>query len=164
MTLWLVGYGYWPAPKRADRLVAALQKRGVTRLVDTRNSPCSSDIDPARTYGPKAWNLQPGMTGIAGLLAGGNIAYTWLAELGNPQRQDPAMRVLRSHLEDVNNEWPVHRGLALLAKMLEQGDDTIALMCACADGKSCHRTVIAQAVSTRHFDGQLAVRKVVGEI
>ena len=84
---------------RAERLVAALVQRGVTRLVDVRLNPSASDVKPGR-YGPKPWTLQPGRSGIVGLLEAAGIAYEWLVELGNPQRHDPMMAVLRAHLAD----------------------------------------------------------------
>ena len=161
MELWLAGYGAWPAPKRAEMLVSALKLRGVTRLVDARISPCASDIVPGRPYGPKPWNLQVGLDGIAGLLAAAEIGYTWLVELGNPQRHDPEMKVLKSQIADELVEWPVHRGLAILAEMLRDGHDTIALLCACADGKSCHRTVVAEALNRRHFGGKIQICELV---
>jgi hypothetical protein len=160
LELWLVGYGAWPAPKRAERLVEALRGRGVTRLVDVRLSPCASDPTPGRPYGPKPWNLQAGTAGIVGLLAEGGIGYTWLVELGNPQRQDRAMAVLRDQLADEHGDWPVHRGLDRLAAMIREGGDTLALLCACGDGRTCHRTVVAEALNARHFGGGLELREV----
>ncbi len=164
MELWLVGYGAWAAGNRASRLVDALTWRGVTHLVDVRLNPCASDPTPGRPYGPKPWNLQAGSTGIVGLLGEAGIAYTWLVELGNPQRQDRRMAVLRDHLEDPTGIWPVHRGLDRLAAMLREGGQTFALLCACGDGRTCHRTVVAEALNARHFGGALAVREVVGRI
>lgn len=161
MDLWLVGYGAWPASKRAGRLVEGLKSRGVTRIVDVRLSPCASDPVPGRPYGPKPWNLQVGTAGIAGLLAEAEIGYTWLVELGNPQRQDRAMAVLRSQIADSLSDWPVHRGLERLAKILRQGGDVLALLCACSDGRSCHRTLVAEALNDRHFAGTLSLREVV---
>jgi hypothetical protein len=161
LDLWLVGYGAWPAATRAAKLVEALRARGVTRLVDVRLSPCASDPTPGRPYGPKPWNLQAGSAGIVGLLAAGGIGYTWLVELGNPQRQDPAMAVLRAQLADPSGNWPVHRGLDRLAGMVRRGDDTLALLCACGDGRTCHRTVVAEALDARHFGGTLVRREVV---
>jgi hypothetical protein len=161
LDLWLVGYGAWPAPTRAARLVEALKSRGVTHLVDVRLNPCASDPTPGRHYGPKPWNLQAGTAGIVGLLAAGGIGYTWLAELGNPQRQDHAMAVLRDHLADPMERWPVHRGLERLATMLRAGDETLALLCACGDGRTCHRTVVAEALNARHFAGALTFCEVV---
>jgi hypothetical protein len=160
LDLWLVGYGAWPASTRAARLVEALKGRGVSDLVDVRLNPCSSDPVPGRPYGPKPWNLQAGEAGIVGLLAAGGIGYRWLNELGNPQRQDPAMAVLRAHLADPSGGWPVHRGLERLAALVSSGG-TLALLCACGDGRTCHRTVVAEALNARHFAGALKLREVV---
>src|SRR5689334_19534092 len=93
-TLWIVGYGGWPTSVRADRLVASLVERQVTRLIDVRLSPSASDIKPGR-YGPKPWTLQAGRSGIVGLLDSAGIVYEWFVELGNPQRHDPMMALLR---------------------------------------------------------------------
>jgi hypothetical protein len=155
--LWTVGYGSWAAPVRADRLVKALADRGVTRLVDVRLAPCSADLDPTRTYGPRAWHLQPGGAGIVGLLGRSGIAYEWIVELGNPQRQDPSMAVLRSHLADPAGAWPVHRGLDRLADRVREPGEAVSLLCACAEARRCHRTVIAQALKDRSFSGELEI-------
>lgn len=101
----------------------------MTHLVDVRLNPCSSDPTPGRPYGPKPWNLQAGAAGIVRLLAEAGIAYTWLVELGNPQRQDRSMAVLRDHLADTSGIWPVHRGLDRLAAMVREGGRTFALLC-----------------------------------
>jgi uncharacterized protein (DUF488 family) len=161
LDLWLVGYGAWPAPKRAAGLVEALRSRGVTNLVDVRLNPCASDTVAGRPYGPKAWNLQAGREGLVGLLDTVGIGYTWLVELGNPQRQDRSMNVLRAQLADPAGDWPVHRGLERLAAMVREGGETHALLCACSIGRACHRTLIAGALNSRHFDGKLALREVV---
>jgi hypothetical protein len=158
-TLWLVGYGAWPTPVRAERLVAALAERGTTRLVDVRLNPCASDVRPGR-YGPKPWTLQSGGAGIVGLLGPSGIAYEWLVELGNPQRHDPGMAVLRGHLADPGGGWPVDRGLERLADLLRRPGEVVSLLCACADDRTCHRTVIARAVSERAFGGRLTTRDV----
>jgi hypothetical protein len=164
MDLWLVGYGAWPAGTRASRLVDALNGRGVTHLVDVRINPCASDPTPGRPYGPKPWNLQAGSAGIVGLLGEAGIAYTWLVELGNPQRQDRSMTVLRDHLDDPSGIWPVNRGLDRLAAMLREGGQTLALLCACGDGRTGQWTVVAEALNARHFSGALVVREVVSRI
>ncbi len=161
MELWTVGYGAWPAKTRAVRLVEALTRRGVTRVVDTRLCPCSSTPEAARPYGPKSWTLQAGDAGIAALLRSAGLAYEWIVELGNPQRRDPAMAVLRAHLADPEGGWPVHRGLGRLAGRVRTPGQVVALLCACADARACHRTVLAHALAERHFGGALTVRECV---
>ncbi len=155
--LWLIGYGGWPPAKRASGLVEALRGRGVTRLVDVRLSPCASDPIEGRPYSPKPWNLQAGHAGLVGLLEEAGIAYEWLVELGNPQRRDPAMAVLRSHLADPLGGWPVHRGLDRLASLVERPGEFVAILCACEDWRTCHRTLVARALSDRHFGGKLVL-------
>jgi hypothetical protein len=159
-SLWTVGYGAWPVAVRAERFVAALSLRGVTRLVDVRLNPSAANVK-AGTYGPKPWTLQTGRSGIVGLLGAAGIAYEWLVELGNPQRQDPAMAVLRTHLADPDGGWPVHRGLDLLAERVGRRGEVVAILCACADYQTCHRTVIARALSARRFGGDLIIRDVM---
>jgi hypothetical protein len=160
MELWTVGYGAWPAAVRAERLVAALVRRGVTRLIDVRLSPCAATPEPGRPYGPKPWNLQAGRAGIVGLLDPAGIAYDWIVELGNPQRQDPAMVILRAHLADPGGDWPVHRGLVRLAERIRTPGEAVALLCACADARTCHRSLIARTLAERHFAGDLSIRDV----
>ncbi|MEW4569097.1 DUF488 domain-containing protein [Tautonia sp. JC769] len=156
--IWTVGYGAWAAPVRADRLVKALADQGMTRLVDVRLAPCSADLDPARTYGPRPWHLQAsGEAGIVALLGRSGIAYEWIVELGNPQRQDPSMAVLHAHLADPSGDWPVHRGLARLADRVREPREAVCLLCACAEANRCHRTVMAQALNDRFFEGELEI-------
>lgn len=157
MRLWTVGYGAWPAPVRASRMVEALEAEGITRLVDVRINPCSSNLEPGHHYGPRPWNLQAGPSGIRDLLQGAGIAYEWLVELGNPQRQDPSMEVLKGHLADPEGGWPVHRGLERLAAIVRRPGEVPAILCACPKASSCHRTVVAHALSERHFGGSLAI-------
>jgi hypothetical protein len=157
--LWVVGYGGWPASVRAERLVAALDQRGVTFLADVRLNPGASDIKPGR-YGPKPWTLQPGRSGIVGLLEPAGIDYQWFVELGNPQRHDPLMALLRAHLADPGGGWPVHRGLTRLADLVQTPGEVVALLCGCATYQSCHRTLIARSLAARWFDDRLIVRDV----
>jgi hypothetical protein len=158
-TLWVVGYGAWPTATRDERLVKALTAQGVTRLVDVRLSPSASTLK-AGPYGPKPWTLQTGRSGIAGLLEAAGIDYEWLVELGNPQRHDPLMAMLRAHLADPEGGWPVHRGLERLAALVHRPHEIVALLCACADHRKCHRTLIARALSARAFDGRLSIRDI----
>lgn len=145
-TVFTVGYGKWLAAKRGEKLLAALTTAGVELLVDIRHSPCSSALDPNNTYGPKETNLQAGDAGIVPLLARGGVGYLWVVELGNPQKNDPEMRVLKEHLAAPSDAgWPVARGLELV-KGLVLGGKRVALMCACAKYAECHRKPVAEAL------------------
>lgn len=145
-TVFTVGYGRWPAPQRAAKFLAALKAAGVELLVDIRHSPCSSALDPANTYGPKEMNLQARDAGIVPLLAGGGIEYLWAVELGNPQKNDPEMRVLKEHLSALpGSGWPVARGLELV-RGLVLGGRRVAMMCACPKYAGCHRKPVAEAL------------------
>jgi|GEM_PF-997082 len=148
MRLFTIGYGAWPPAKRMETMVARLREAGVPLLIDTRHSPCASQLDPEHTYGPRDWHLQTGVQGIAARLADHGIDYLWLVELGNPQKTDPKMTVLREQLKNGDNRWPVNRGLALLKDIIGQ-PAACALLCACADYRRCHRTLIAQSLSDR---------------
>jgi hypothetical protein len=159
MTLWTVGYNAWPVAVRAERLVGALKQCGVTRLADVRLNPSASDVKPGR-YGPKPWTLQVGRSGVAGLLAPAGIAYEWLVELGNPQRHDPMTAVLRAHLADPEGGWPVHRGLAHLSRLVHRPGEAVALLCACAEYRTCHRTLVARALAAQVFNTRLIIRDV----
>jgi hypothetical protein len=107
MELCTIGYGRWPTKRRLERLVGALTAAGVTTLVDTRHSPCPSNLDPRSNYGPRDWHLLDAGRGLDGHLRTAGIDYLWLVELGNPQKTDPAMAVLRAHLADAEAPWPV---------------------------------------------------------
>ncbi|MDB5307959.1 MAG: hypothetical protein JWO38_2161 [Gemmataceae bacterium] len=153
-----IGYGKWPAAQRAAKFLAALRAADIELLVDIRHSPCSSALDPANTYGPKEMNLQPGEAGIVPLLAASGIDYLWAVELGNPQKNDPAMRVLKEHLAAPSGRgWPVSRGLGLVKELVLSGK-RVALMCACPKYAGCHRKPVAEALlailpeGTQHRD------------
>jgi hypothetical protein len=152
-TVFTVGYGRWPSAGRAGKLVAALKAAGVELLVDVRHSPCSSALDPASAYGPKETNLQAGDAGLVPLLAAGGIGYLWAVELGNPQKNDPAMRVLKEHLAAPPAAgWPVSRGLELVKRIVLNGK-RVALLCACARYAECHRKPVAEALLRLLPDG-----------
>jgi len=139
-----VGYGRWSAKSRWQRLVSALRSASVQLLVDIRLSPCSSNLDPTHHYGPRRWHVQGQGQGIADGLREAGIDYLWLVELGNPQKNDAEMQVLKEHLADTSREWPVHRGLKLLHRLAAEERRRCCLMCACKDYGSCHRRVIAE--------------------
>lgn len=149
MKLFTIGYGAWPPAKRMAGLLERLRDAGVKLLIDTRHSPCSSQLDPENSYGPRDWHLQAGGQGIVAALAECGIDYLWLVELGNPQKTDPSMTILREQVTSCDHRWPVTRGLKLLAETLRQSGPC-ALLCACPDFRRCHRTVIADAVRERH--------------
>jgi uncharacterized protein (DUF488 family) len=159
MTLYTTGYGRWPTKQRLERLVRALRAAGVTTLVDIRHSPCPSNLDPASNYGPRDWHLLEAGRGLDGHLRRAGIDYLWLVELGNPQKTDPAMAVLRAHVAAADEAWPVNRGLAQLHQLVLAEGERVALLCACKDYDDCHRKVIAEALSQRFFGGALAIRE-----
>lgn len=156
MKLFTVGYGRWPVATRMDRLIAALKDAGVTLLIDARHSPCASQLSPTSHYGAQDWNLQAGDKGIAPILRRAGIDYRWLVELGNPQKNDPKMAVLKEQIASCDNKWPVNRGLGLLLTILVEGKPS-ALLCACADWRKCHRTVIAEALRERYTKLEIEV-------
>ena len=105
-----------------------------------RRPPQSPRPDPTLRPAPRAQGAEPpgrARPGSPGLLAEAGIAYTWLAELGNPQRHDRSMAVLRDHLEDTAGDWPVHRGLErLAAHPPRRRPDCSPCPCACGDGRT----------------------------
>ena len=159
-TLWTVGYGRWPAARRAEALVDELRELGVTRLVDVRLAPCASSLTVGHPYGPKPWNLQGKGQGIVELSSSGGIVYEWLVELGNPQRQDPSQAILKEQIADPGGGWPVHRGLERLAGRVREPGAVVAILCACPKAADCHRSTIAEALRERHFAGELGIREV----
>lgn len=158
-TLWTVGYGAWPAAKRLESLLAALKSTGATVLVDTRHSPCASALKTESLYGPKRWNLQA-EGGFREALEEAGIRYVWLVELGNPQKNDPQMTILKRHLADKGADWPVHRGLALLADLVRENPTGCAILCACEHYRRCHRRLIAEALRNEHFGGELGIKQI----
>lgn len=158
MELLTIGYARWNAENRWSKLVAALRAASVQVVVDVRHSPCSSNLDPSHQYGPRNWNLQAGEAGIGRLLQSAGIEYLWLVELGNPQKNDPEMRVLREHLGNPSAPWPVHRGLAQLTKLVVEARRRCCLMCTCKDFDTCHRKLVAEAFQKSVAPLTLAVR------
>jgi hypothetical protein len=141
-TLFTIGYNAWPASTRLVGMTAALTEAAVTMLVDIRHSPCPSDPTGRSAYGPKAWTLQKDGGIVDGLKAVG-IKYTWILELGNPQKNDRDMKILRWQLADKEGAWPVHRGLAQLSELVGEGY-TCCLLCACKTYGQCHRSLISE--------------------
>lgn len=150
--LYTMGYQKWQPASRATKIKKHLLDAGVSRVIDIRINPCSSDPNPSSNYGPREWHLQIPGSGIVSLLRDPNdnidIDYAWVAELGNPQKRDEKMLVLRAHLQDQDSGWPVHRGLDLLEAFI-QGGDVCCLLCACKEYDKCHREIIADAMAER---------------
>ena len=98
-TLYTIGYGGWKDTKRRMAgVLAALQSVDVTLLVDIRHSPCASDPHGPSNYTARPWHLQ-GDAGIEAELAQIGIQYRWIVELGNPQKRDKEMLILRKQLQ-----------------------------------------------------------------
>lgn len=158
MTLYTVGYGQWETKERVACLLQALKAAEVTMLVDIRHSPCASNLEPRSNYGPKAWNLQVADGGIVPYLEREGIAYRWLSELGNPQKNDPAMAILRAHIASGDDQWPVNRGLTLLRPLVLDDGIRCCLLCECPRYDRCHRKLIAETVRVRFFVDRLELR------
>ena len=154
-----LGYQRWPAKTRLDGILQTLKKAGVNTLIDIRISPCSvhPESDPPNARGPRDWNLQPGDRGIALHLKEAGIDYRWLPELGNPQKNDGTMAVLRDHIASENAAWPVNRGLILLRNLVQSSGKQCCLLCACEDPETCHRRLVTEALNDRFFEGALEV-------
>jgi hypothetical protein len=111
IVLYTVGYGLWSPDRRMSGLIDCLKSARIRLLIDIRHSPCASQLDPRSNYGPREWHLQSGGKGLAALLTERRIEYRWLVELGNPQKNDREMRVLKGQLATEDECWPVNRGL-----------------------------------------------------
>ncbi len=145
--IYTLGYGKWGCPVRMQKMIAALHSAEVNLLVDIRQSATASNPGNSGNdrYGPRDWHVQAG-TGIKPILATNGIRYQWISELGNPQKKDPAMAILRDHIQDQDGGWPVHRGLELLKALFGAEENSICLMCACkGPHEACHRSVVAAA-------------------
>ncbi len=90
-------------------------------------------------------------------LAEHGMDYRWIVELGNPQKRDPKMEILRWQLDSRDERWPVTRGLQLLASLVRDETTTCCLLCACADYRTCHRRLIAEALVQQHLDATWSV-------
>jgi uncharacterized protein (DUF488 family) len=154
-TLFTMGYSAWKAEQRMAHMSRSLVDAGVTLVVDVRHSPCAADPTRRSAYGPKLWTLQCN-DGIVAELAHVGIAYSWLPELGNPQKNDPQMTILRWQLTDAARSWPVHRGLAALSQLVSEGH-SCCLLCGCDKYNHCHRRLIAEAFY-EHWNARARLR------
>lgn len=145
--LFTIGYQRWPAKTRWARLLSTLKRASIELLIDVRHSPCSSNTDPSHNYGPRDWHVQAEDQGIVAGLRTAGIRYIWLVELGNPQKKDSEMRVLQSHVTDTSMEWPIHRGIWILKRLVLEEKKRTCLMCACKSYETCHRKLIVEVFS-----------------
>jgi hypothetical protein len=143
--LWTIGYGRWPAKNRWQELTAALKANRIDLLIDIRHSPCASSLEPTNSYGPREWHLQKHGGGITAGLRREGIRYAWLVELGNPQKNDKDMGILREHISNPSADWPIHRGLIHLKRLVLDEGNRCCLMCACAEYETCHRKLVVDA-------------------
>ena len=153
-TFFTIGYGKWPTATRGSKLVAALKSARIDVLVDIRHSPCSASLSPKSNYRPTDMSLRPsGDGGIVAVAGAAECEYQWLVELGNPQKNDPAMTVFKEHLAASSEQcWPAWLGLRMVKGMVLKGE-RIALMCACKEYEKCHRKPVAEALLKLLPDG-----------
>lgn len=157
MKLYTVGYSRWSSVQRIDRMLKTLKAASVNTLIDIRHSPCSSQPNSRGRGGTKAWNLQTEGTGIAYHLEKEGIEYVWLGELGNPQKNDKSMIILREHISSKDLKWPVNRGMELLHEIVQEKRKVCCLLCTCKYYEDCHRKVIAETLSNRYFSGKIEI-------
>ena len=157
MELYTMGYGRWPTKQRLANMIQVLKTAEVSTLVDIRHSPCSSNLAPDSNYGPRAWHLQTEGHGIMRELENAGIEYVWLGELGNPQKNDPHMTVLRAHIESADERWPVNRGFRTLLHLVDNQGKRCCLLCACKDYETCHRKIIAETFRNRFLPDQVTI-------
>ncbi|MCA9212167.1 MAG: DUF488 domain-containing protein [Planctomycetales bacterium] len=153
-TLYTIGYGSWPTKKRIAGMLDALEHNRVKSLVDIRHSPCASDPSASGNYSARDWNLQA-HGGIEEHLNSRGIEYRWIMELGNPQKRDREMKIMRAHLESKDDRWPAVRGLRMLAEMVRDSELTFCLLCACAEYGACHRHLVAEKLNALYFSHAL---------
>lgn len=155
--LFTFGYAHYATNVRMHKLVAALRDQEITYLVDIRHSPCAAQVNPDSNYGPKPWNLQV-VGGLSTEVERVGVRYYWQPQLGNPQKNDPDMAVLRAHLAAPESPWPVNLGLVWLAEKIQASDShRLGILCACGQYATCHRKLIAETLNARHFGGHLQI-------
>lgn len=134
-TFFTVGYERTTLPG----LIDALQKAGVTRVVDTR------DIANSRRAGFSKKLL-------AASLDEEGIGYIHLRPLGTPKAGRIANRAGRMdefrRIFDASFQRPEAQLALLEAEDLIRAQPT-ALLCFCGDGLKCHRHIIAQALEKK---------------
>jgi len=133
MRIFTIGYEGATVPE----FVTALQKAGVTRVIDVRALPLS------RRSG---FSKSP----LRAALEGSGIDYVHLKALGTPSAGRAAARAGRH--EDMARiyagQLELPEAMAQSAQMLElAAEKPTALMCMERDPAHCHRTLLLQAVA-----------------
>ncbi|HMO15643.1 MAG TPA: DUF488 domain-containing protein [Pirellulaceae bacterium] len=146
-TIYTVGYRRWNTKNRMTKMIEALHAAEVTHLVDIRLFPCVYRHGFSKNAMPKDWHLQA-QGGISDILEAAGIKYLWIPNLGNPEFHDPEMRVLRAHLTHWCR-WPIQNGLTVLSTYVSNRDETVCLMCSCANENTCHRRLVAESLRDR---------------
>lgn len=119
-----------------DRFIETLLAAGVTHLVDVRAVPISRKKGFSKSR-------------LAERLAAEGLDYTHLVDLGDPKPGREAaragrylefQRIYRAHL----STGPAADALGALTNIMSKG--TVALLCFERDPKTCHRSLVAEAV------------------
>lgn len=156
--LWTFGYGRYASKVRIQKLLALFRSNRITDLVDIRHDPCASQLDPKSNYGPRPFHIQA-TGGFVAELESVGIRYIWEPRLGNPQKRDPDMAIMRAHLADSDTAWPVNLGLIWLAEQIKKAspDQRYGILCACGVYDKCHRKLVAETLNERHFGSELKI-------
>ena len=93
-TLYTIGYG----GRHPQHFVTLLTQANIALVCDVR-------AEPRRAYrGIYTFNPDTGSSPLPRLLAQAGIAYGWFPELGNPERQDPAIRAFQQLMDRESRE------------------------------------------------------------
>jgi uncharacterized protein (DUF488 family) len=129
--LFTIGYEGRTLPE----LVTVLREAGVERVIDVRELPLSRRRGFSKTP-------------LSAALADAGIGYVHLRAAGNPYRHDAAdlERCLARCRALLDTRSDVVRTIRELAS-----ERPAALLCAEADPRQCHRSVIARKAASRAF-------------
>jgi len=117
-------------------LIAALVSRGVTTLIDTRETPMSRKPDYRKRV-------------LAAAMADAGIDYEWMPALGVPRESRPLAktdwpRFERDYQDRVSQLPPVLDAVVALGWA-----GTIAFLCFEAEERECHRLPLSDIVASR---------------
>lgn len=120
-----------------ERLLALLQRSGVSRLVDVRAVPLSRKKGFSKNV-------------LKNFLDAHGIVYTHLRSLGTPAEGREAVRknqlalfrrIFDTHMNSIEAQQGLSEAIALTAT------DTICLLCYEADPGHCHRSIVADRIA-----------------